>query len=235
MKTKRLHHGGFTLVELLVVIVIIAALAGLSLPVIMKNKKAADKTEALSNVKQIGLSLFDFDTEYGSFPDNETAEDVKEMTGTDLDFAGTFSNDYFRQLIAQGVKSEKIFWCKTTETTKKPDDVLTAGKALETGEVGYGYIMASQTRGQSSAGDPNRPVVVSPLYKGQPNWEFDPAPFGDKAIVLRLDSSAQAETIRQDNKYISIKGGRYLQTTGDSTPWGTDMNPVLRGPQVRGQ
>lgn len=235
MKTKRLQHGGFTLVELLVVIVIIAALAGLSLPVIMKNKKAADKTEALSNIKQIGLSLFEFDTEYGSFPDSETGEDVKEATGTSLNFGGDYSNDYFRQMIAQGVKSEKIFWCKTAETSKKPDDILTPGKALAVGEVGYGYIMASQSRGQSSSGDPNRPVVVSPLYKAQPNWEFDPEPFGEKAIVLRLDSSARAETIRQDNRYVSIQGGRFLQTTGEATPWGADMNPSLKGPEVRGE
>lgn len=235
MKNKRQHRGGFTLVELLVVIVIIAALAGLSLPVIMKNKKAADKTEAISNAKQIGISLFEFDTEYGSFPDNNTGEDVKEATGTSLNFGGTFSNDYFRQLIATGLKSEKIFWCKTAETTKKPDDNFGPGKALEPGEVGYGYIMANQTDGQGSSGEPNRPVVVSPLYKAQPNWEFDPEPFGDMAIVLRLDSSARAERIREDNRYISIKGGRYLQTTGEDTPWGTDLDPTLRAPQVRGK
>ena len=40
--------------------------------------------------------------------------------------------------------------------------------------------------------------------------------------------------MNDDNKYISIQGGRFLQTTGDSTPWGNDMNPVLRAPQPRG-
>ena len=87
MKAKyQRRPGGFTLVELLVVIVIIAALAGLSAPVILKQRKAADRTEALNNVRQIGLSLFEFDAEYGSFPDNNTAEDVKEATGTVLTF-----------------------------------------------------------------------------------------------------------------------------------------------------
>ena len=236
MKAKYRHHGGFTLVELLVVIVIIAALAGLSAPVILKQRKAADRTEALNNIRQIGMSMFEFDSEYGTFPDNNTAEDVKENTGTSLNFAGNFSNDYFRQLIAVGLKSEKPFWCKTSFSPKKPDDVYqTPAKALEAGEVGFSYIMATQTEGQSSSGDPGRPVVVSPSYKAQTDWTFDPDSYGEKAIVLKLDNSAAAMNIRVDNKYISTGvAGRYLQTTGDNTPWGSDMNPILRAPQPRG-
>ncbi|TAE75462.1 MAG: type II secretion system protein [Verrucomicrobia bacterium] len=235
MKIKRPQHGGFTLVELLVVIAIIAALAGFALPTIMQKKKAADRAEAINNVRQIGIGLSDFDSEYGSFPDNNTAEDVKEATGTSLSFGGTFSNDYFRQLIAAGGKSEKIFWCKTPYTPKKPDDVISPGKALDAGEVGFGYVMASQTDGQTSSGDPGRPLIVAPLYKAGTNWEFDPEPYGDKAIIFRLDQSAQAETIRTDNKYVNIGGnGRFLQTVGDNTPWGSDINPILRAPQPRG-
>lgn len=235
MKTKHQHPSGFTLVELLVVIVIIAALAGLALPTILKNKSLADRTEATSNARQIGLVLFAFDDEYGSFPGNDTAEDVKQSTGTALDFGGSFSNDYFRQLIATVGKSEKIFWAKTSYSKRKPDDIVEPGKALEAGEVGFGYVMANQTEGQSSSGEGNRPVVVTPLYKAQDNWEFDPEAFGEKAIVLRLDSSATAETIRTDNRYVNIGENRFLQTTGDNTPWGSDMNPILRAPQAKNQ
>lgn len=234
MKTKYRRTQGFTLVELLVVMVIIAALAGLSAPVIMKQRKNADRTEATSNVKQIGLALMEFDSEYGSFPDNNTAEDVKEATGTDLNFSGTFSNDYFRQLLAAGLKSEKPFYCKTAYT-KKPDDVITQTKALEAGEVGFGYIMISQTEAQNSSGNPGRPVVVAPLYNAQTDWTFDPDPFGEKAVILRLDNSASSVTIRTDNKFVMVGGGRTLQAVGDQSVWGTDINPVLRAPQKRGQ
>ncbi|MEK7952972.1 type II secretion system protein [Luteolibacter soli] len=234
MKTNIRQHGGFTLVELLVVIVIIAALAGLSAPVILKQRKAADRTEAINNVKQINLSFIDFDNDYGSFPDNDTAADVKDATGSSLNFGGTFSNDYFRQMIAAGTKSEKIFWCKTSYSPKKGDDIITGEKALAAGEVGFGYVMKSQTDGLGTSSDPGIPVCVTPLYKAQPNWEFDPEPYGEKAVVLRIDGSAKPETIRTDNRYISIQGSRFLQTTGDNTPWGTDINPVLRAPQPRG-
>ena len=236
MKAKYRQPGGFTLVELLVVIVIIAALAGLSAPVILKQRKAADRTEALNNIRQIGLSLFEFDSEYGSFPDNNTQEDVKEATGTSLTFGGQFSNDYFRQLIAYGLKSEKPFWCKTSFSPKKPDDVFNIpSKALEAGEVGFSYIMKTAVDGQHSSDGPERPVVVSPSYEGRTDWTFDPKSYGEKAIVLRLDNSAIALQIRNDNNYVTIGSGRRLQDTGENTPWGTKVNPVLRAPQPRGR
>ena len=76
-------RSGFTLVELLVVITIIAALAALSSPVIIRAKRKADQTEAVNNIRQIGISLNEFETEYGSFPDASTAEAVASATDTD--------------------------------------------------------------------------------------------------------------------------------------------------------
>ena len=50
MKTK----NGFTLIELLVIIAIIAILAALLLPALNAAKRAAIKSECMSNLKQIG-------------------------------------------------------------------------------------------------------------------------------------------------------------------------------------
>ena len=114
---------GFTLVELLVVIVIIAALAGLTAPMVMRQRKKADQTEALNNAREIHKALFEFDVEYGSFPDKETQSQVREATESPLaQSGGTSSNDYFRQLLAQGLGNEKMFYAKTADS-KKPDDI----------------------------------------------------------------------------------------------------------------
>lgn len=220
---------GFTLVELLVVIVIIAALAGLSAPMILRQQKAAARTEAISNSKQIGLALLEFDQEFGSFPDRDTSVEVASATGSSLNLSGNTSNDYFRQLIAYGIKSEDIFFAKTNYT-RKPDKVLSTSKALEPGEVGFGYIMIDGNIGQSSSGDSGRPVIATPLLDAKSDWTFDINPFGGKAVVLRLDNSADAPLIRASDNKVNVGGGKTLDSTGKETVWGTGTRPVLVPP-----
>jgi prepilin-type N-terminal cleavage/methylation domain-containing protein len=225
-------HGGFTLVELLVVIVIIAALAGLAAPQIMKQRKKADSAEAVSNAKQIGLALFEFETGYGSFPDRSTAQTVQDNTGTSLSLAGSSANDYFRQLIAAEIaSSEEIFYAKAAYS-KKPDSVMTSSKALDAGEVGFGYIMNQQSA-LSSSGNPSRPVVAAPLAFPFQSARFDSDFYDNKAVVLRIDNSVQQPTIMKTTKLAMLGGGKSLLQTGDDTIWGTDMQPTMVHPQAK--
>ena len=233
MKTNSKTSRGFTLVELLVVISIIATLAGVGLPVFIAKKKDADRTEAIANIKQVGGAMFQFDTDYGSYPCDATIQEVKNNNPeSGLTFGNASSNDYFRQLIAAGcIDTEKNFYAKTPYT-KRPDNVMSPGKCLGPGECGFAYIMANNTDPLTSSGNSGRPLIAAAVFNGMSNGSFDPDVYAKKAVVFRIDQSATAESVRPSDKKVILGGGKTLLQGGDKdTVWGTEINPVIKAPE----
>ena len=66
---SNLPQAGFTLVELLVVVAIIALIVALLLPAINASREAARRTQCLSNLRQIGLSMINYLDVNREFPD----------------------------------------------------------------------------------------------------------------------------------------------------------------------
>jgi hypothetical protein len=87
---------GQKMVRISLTILVLLLVAGLATPLWLKSRMVADRAEALNNAKQIGAMLSEFEVDYGSLPDDETALEVKRRTETDFTLTGQFSNDYFR-------------------------------------------------------------------------------------------------------------------------------------------
>jgi prepilin-type N-terminal cleavage/methylation domain-containing protein/prepilin-type processing-associated H-X9-DG protein len=59
---------GFTLVELLVVITIIAILVAMLLPAVQAAREAGRRAQCMNNLKQLGIALLAYETQWESFP-----------------------------------------------------------------------------------------------------------------------------------------------------------------------
>jgi prepilin-type N-terminal cleavage/methylation domain-containing protein len=227
MKLNQSSPRGFTLVELLVVIVIIASLAGLTAPMVIKQQKKGYQTEAVSNARQIGLALSQFEQEYSSYPDDTTAEAVSKANGDGSKITGKSANDRFRQLFAAGITdSETIFFAKTAYTAK-PDTAINGEKAVAPGECAFGIIMSGES-GLTASGNSARPIIATP-FSAALNGDFDLDMYEGKAVVLKFDTSVTSLLISKVSKKAQLGGGMTLTQTGKDSVWGdlTDIKMVM--------
>jgi hypothetical protein len=172
----------------------------------------ARQRTAVNYARQIGLGLFEFENEFGAFPNEETAAAVKQATGTTARLGAATANECFYQLIAANfVGVSTIFTWDEPREDKDP--------------VGLENCSFSYLSGLTGEGPADRPLVVAPLVSG--TGLFDRKALGGKAVVLRVDNSATTFAIEQDGRVI-LNG---MDLFDPAQPFWQGKVPTIRWPE----
>ncbi len=197
--------SGFTLIEIMVVIAIIAALASMGTPMALKQMKKKDLLTGTNNGRQIYLAMSDFEQDFGSFPDDYTATRDPDLA----DFTGDDANVYLGQLIEAGIlDDEKIFALKGGASVKgAPDNNISEGNVLTAGENGFSYIMKEEGVSFSTSDKSSIPILAGAMdHKDPSKNKFNYSVFGGKALIIRVDGSATQERVSKKSNEVVLDG-----------------------------
>lgn len=88
---------GFTLVELLIVMVIIAALAGTAVPLVSRRAEQARRTRAIADIEALSTAIDLYEADMGTYP----SADLEELytAPTDVTLAARWMGPYLKRRI----------------------------------------------------------------------------------------------------------------------------------------
>ena len=119
--------AAFTLVELLVVISIIAILAGLSFPAVNGALDSAKKTQAKSNAVQIAAAVSAYEMEYGKLPPLTAGSSSSDSTGD----VGSFLTEILGGASGNANNSRTITFLEMSSYKKSKGGTNSSGAYLD--------------------------------------------------------------------------------------------------------
>lgn len=102
------RHSGFTLVELLVVMAIIATLMALLLPAVQNAREAARRTSCRNNLHQIGIALHSYHDTHACFPPSSGGTGGSGSNGNALSGFAMLLPNLEKNIIWQRIRSAPL-------------------------------------------------------------------------------------------------------------------------------
>lgn len=155
---------GFTLIELLVVVAIIALLAAILFPAFAKARESARRTSCSSNLKQIALSIVQYNQEYDGYY-------IRAMSYDDAPFLG------WRITIAPYLKSDQVFHCPSS--ANEVDRPIRTDYYINANLSAFTTALNSTGINEAAMVSPTLTVLLGDGSYGQP-YDYDtpsPTPF----------------------------------------------------------
>lgn len=165
------HRPGFTLVELLVSIAILATVAAMLLPSVQLVRRAADTTVCMSNLRQIGTAIFVYSSDHQGFFPSHNNQHCSSWPFIFGDWGtghwGKLSNFYHAYLPA----SRRLYYCPIGVRNQRQYNIDSIGAGYESfpnkgtnwiSTINYAYFAGrSETGGNSRRGPKNEAQATS--------------------------------------------------------------------------
>lgn len=188
---------GFTLVELLVVIVIILTLAGVSFVMVTKGKVSAAKSDCMNNLRQLWIAGTQYaDDHNGRLPANGVVDDTETPIDESEGWMVSIAPYLYGEAGASGtLYLEGKFRCISDPNVRRYANSEKVQASFDT--VSY----VPWTDGSSDLADPQSPINISRgLHQTNVAWLSDGDP-----IPTKLNVTSQAEF----EKYVSPAAKRH--------------------------
>lgn len=207
------RKSGFTLVELLAVITIIALLFALLLPAVQGAREAGRRISCANNLKQLGIGMQNFETSFGSFPP-----------------AGLPRTVDFR-CWAQGNALPHVYFQQFGRWPEGPVPLDADGQVVrDPSHPLYNPELLPRTTSFSPRDRPFGPLILPPApwagsgdRRATLNWSYIPiiAPYMD--LNLGFDLGREFGDLHNRN---ARRERAFSQLVCPSNPWWTNLGPL---------
>ena len=209
---KRHSSAGFTLIEMLVVIAIIAVLAAFAVPALTQALTRGQLTGTMNNARQLSLATFQMATDGSTNSDTNLTwpgDDAALTSSSSLQLfcEKLVQNDYLKAGDLQKILTAPGANCTVTASAASPPAVTLSGTSA---------LKVHKVRETDPA---NTVFAVSSNYVYNATPTATAAPYADKGFVV-IRKGGDASTFRKNQATVANYGGdarRFQSTVGKLT------------------